>query len=137
MRKFGIKGVVPRQSSEGGTTTTIMLCRQGGFGSGETSYSCKLEPRTGAAGRAGRSRPGLEAVSSHVLAPPLFCFRTQARDRCDDRREHSDPKTDAEDDQSQLSHMLLAPMDERSRRDEYVGAPAPPRGFRTVQCPVH
>lgn len=41
MRKFGIKAVVPRQSNEGGTTTTIMLCREDGFGSGigETSYS--------------------------------------------------------------------------------------------------
>lgn len=33
-RTFAIKGVTHRQSSEGGTTSLIMLCREDGFGSG-------------------------------------------------------------------------------------------------------
>ena len=32
--EFMIKGIVHRQSSEGGTTTDILLCRSDGFGSG-------------------------------------------------------------------------------------------------------
>jgi hypothetical protein len=32
--QFMIKGIVHRQSSEGGTTTDILLCRQDGLGSG-------------------------------------------------------------------------------------------------------
>ena len=69
-------------------------------------------------------------MGSRRLCTPLFRFRAKASNGRDDRGKQHDPEADAEEDQKQSTH-IASRADERSRRTEYVGAPAPPRGSRT------
>jgi hypothetical protein len=39
------------------------------------------------------------------VGAPLFRFRVQARERCDDGDKQHDPEADAEDDQEQFAHL--------------------------------